>query len=117
MPSKASGRPSASTKRDNNYYLKKLVVIYSQGGKDIKKRLIKSDSLNYKKSFTVKVPKSVKSVKIKAVQACKASSEKKGSTVSGSGKKSLKAGKNVFKVKCKASTGTVRTYTVTVVRG
>ena len=117
MPSRACGRPSADPKKDNNCYLKKLTLKYKTGGKDIIKGLVKSKKVNYKKSFKCYVPKSVKSLNITAVQACKKSSEKKGSTVSGKGTKKLKVGKNVFKVKCKASTGAVRTYVVTVIRG
>lgn len=112
MPSRPCGRPSASSKKDNNCYLKKLQIIYKDGkGENIKKAFIKSPSLNYKKKFRYEVPSSVKAVTISAVKASKT-----GAVVTGTGKVKLSKGSNVIKVKCKASAGPLRTYRITVIR-
>lgn len=116
MPSKPCGRPSANTKKDNNNYLKKLTVKYTEGGKKVTKGLIKSRRLSFRRSFKLTVGKHVKSVKITAIQACQASSTKKGAKVTGAGKFKLKRGVNTFKLKCKASTGLVRKYKIRITR-
>lgn len=117
MPSKPCARPSASTKKDNNYYLKKLVVQYEENGEQVTKRLIKSSVLNYRKTFKINVSSKVRSIKVSAAQACKKNSEKKGAKVSGTGKVMLKKGVNIVKVRCRASTGIVRTYKIKITRG
>ena len=112
MPSKVCGRPSASDKKDNNCYLKKLQVNYKDSkGNTVKKAFIKSSKLNYRKTFKYEVPASVKTVTVTAVKA--SSTE---AVVSGAGKAKLSKGSNVIKVKCKASAGPVRTYKITVIR-
>ena len=108
MPSKACSRPSASSKKDNNYYLKKLAIKYG----DTKKTFIRSSKLSYRTSFRYSVPSKVKKVKISASKASKTKA-----SVSGTGTVSLKKGKNVFKIKCKASAGPARTYKITIIRG
>jgi hypothetical protein len=144
MPNEPCGRPSSSTKKDNNYYLKKLYVKYtvpaeteSEDGGDAKlesedeepeleaesagetktKKFIKASKLNYKTAFKLKVPESVKKIKISATAACEASSKKKGAAVEGAGQYDLDKGTNEFIVVCKASTGVKRNYKITVIRG
>lgn len=101
MPKKACSAPSSSWSKDNNFYLKTL--------KAGSKTLISSKSLNYNKSFTVTTSSS--SIKIQAAAAsCTAAK------VYGTGTKKLKSGTNTIYVKCKASSGEVRTYKITVIR-
>ena len=154
MPSSPCGRPSASTKKDNNYYLKKLYVKYTVPGEEeessqaklesedestraeleaeessedelaaesvsqtFTKKFIKTSKLNYKTAFKLKVPASVKKVKIIATAACQPSSKKKGAVVEGAGTMKLTEGTNEFIVVCKSSTGLKRNYRITVTRG
>ena len=112
MPAKASGRPSASSKKDNNYYLKKLAVKYTGPDGKVTKKFIKETKLSYRTSFKYSVPSSVKKVNIIAEKASRTKAK-----VTGAGKVKLKKGKNVFKIKCKASAGPARTYKITITRG
>lgn len=145
MPDEPCGRPSSSSKKDNNYYLKKLYVKYTipapepedgeegksgeknnakdgtageEGeAKTVTKKFITTKKLSYTKSFKLKVPKNVKKVKITATAACQKTSKKTGATVTGAGTVKLSKGTNEFIVVCKASSGVKRNYKITVVRG
>ena len=145
MPDEPCGRPSSSSKKDNNYYLKKLYVKYTipapepedgeegksgeknnakdgtagEAGeaKTVTKKFITTKKLSYTKSFKLKVPKTVKKVKITATAACQKTSKKTGATVTGAGTVKLAKGTNEFIVVCKASSGVKRNYKVTVERG
>ncbi len=129
MPSKPCPRPSSSSKKDNNCYLKKLYVKYTvpeEGSEDgekkeaesktVTKKFIKTSKLSYKTSFKMTVPKSVDKIKISASAACQPSSKKKGSTAAGGGTLELSEGTNEFIVVCKSSTGLTRNYKITVSR-
>ena len=107
MPAKSAAKPKGNNS-DNNAYLKSLIV--KAGSK--KYKLITSDKLNYKKTFTVNVAKKVRTVNIRAAAA----STRKAAGVSGGGKKKIAAGWNTFKVTCKASSGSKRVYTIKIYR-
>ena len=116
MPKKPCGRPSASSKKDNNFYLKALTVKYTDNTGDepktVRKKLIRKTKLSYRTSFTYSVPSYVKKVSILASKASDTNA-----SVTGTGVVKLEKGENVFKIKCKASAGPARTYTIKIIRG
>lgn len=116
MPSKPCGRPSASEKKDNNYYIKKLIVKYTTGSGDDaetkEKTFIKASKLSYKTSFKLAVPEDTEKIKISALAA-----STRNPNLTGTGEFELEKGANTFKVKCKASAGPSRTYTIKITRG
>ena len=105
MPSAKASKPKGN-KSDNNAYLKSLIV--KAGSK--KYKLIATDKLSYKKTFTIRVPKKTSSLYILAAKA----SSKKTAGVTGEGKKKITSGRNMFKVICRSSSGNKRVYTVVV---
>ena len=116
MPAKASARPSSSSKKDNNYYLKSMAVRYpassEEGAETLKETFIKTSKLNYKTSFSMEVPGDVTYANISAKCASKTAA-----TVSGLGRVELAEGENEFEVICKSSAGLVRVYTIKITRG
>ena len=99
MPSSACKKPTVDG--NPNYKLKSLSVSEQKLTPTFKK-----DTLSY----TVIVPNSVSSVTISASPAYSKSS------VSGTGKLSLKVGDNARKIVVKAQNGTTRTYTLKITR-
>lgn len=102
MPSTAMKMPAANPGNQNNY-LKTLSV---SGQK-----LSPTFAINSTTQYTVNVRSSVSSVTINA------SPVSNYSTVSGKGTKTLKSGKNTFKIVCKSQSKATRTYTIIINRG
>ena len=102
MPSTAMKMPAANPGNQNNY-LKTLSV---SGQK-----LSPTFAINSTTQYTVNVRSSVSSVTINA------SPVSSYSTVSGKGTKTLKSGKNTFKIVCKSQSKATRTYTIIINRG
>lgn len=110
MPEQACPNPGWYTNGDDtslranpNTRLKSLTV---NGGE-----LALTPTFNHEKtSYNVMVSYSTESVTI-AAQAIAGTS-----TVSGTGKKSLKVGTNTYKIVCKSEYGTTRTYTLNITR-
>lgn len=107
MPVKASAKPSVSSAKDNNNYLKTLTL--QAGSKKYTK--ISSGALNYNTSFKTTVPAGTDSVKIAAQPASRTYAK-----VTGTGTFQVNTGTNTLYVKCKSSSGITRTYRLTVVR-
>lgn len=101
MPATAAKMPAADPGNQNNY-LKTLSV-----GKN---KLSPTFAINSTKTYTVNVASSVSSVTISATPVSSYSK------VSGTGKKTLKSGKNTFKVVCTSQNKKTRTYTIIINR-
>ena len=102
MPATAAKMPAADPGNQNNY-LKTLKVG--------KYKMSPTFAINNTKTYTVNVSLSVKSVTISAAPVSGYS------TVSGTGKKTLKTGKNTFKVVCRSQSKKARVYTIIINRG
>jgi|GEM_PF-1164285 len=107
MPSTVCKKPSTSTSKDNNYYLKTLS--FTDGTTST--GLIKSSKLIYTTTFNNTVANSVSSITINADAASTTAA-----TVTGTGTFDLSVGVNTFKIKCKSSSGQTRTYIVNITR-
>lgn len=107
MPLATSRKPSTSSAKDNNNYLKTLTL--QAGTKKYTK--ISAGALNYHTSFKTTVPASADSVKISAAPASRTAAK-----VTGTGTFRIAPGTNTLYVKCKSSSGITRTYRITVVR-
>lgn len=107
MPATLEQAPASGT-ADNNFYLKSLCVQDVVGNEDQASKAVKiSDkNLSYEREFSHKT--SCDTVRIVAEKAGKAA------TVSGTGIKKLKNGVNVFYIRCKASSGATRVYTLNI---
>ena len=101
MPDTAAKMPAADPGNQNNY-LKTLSV-----GKN---KLSPTFAINSTNTYTVNVASSVSSVTISATPVSSYSK------VSGTGKKTLKSGKNTFKVVCTSQNKKTRTYTIIINR-
>lgn len=109
MPASLEAAPSSGN-ADNNFYLKSLFVQDMSGNADAGNKTVKisANKLSYAREFSCK--SDYDTVKIVAEAAGKSA------TVSGTGVKKLQRGVNVFYIKCKASSGETRTYTLNIER-
>lgn len=108
MPAKASTVPSNGYNKDNNYYLKTLK--FTGGGRTY--TMLSGRRLDYRTTFTKYVSASTSNIKILAKKASVTNA-----IIYGTGTKKLSFGKNVFKIRCRSSSGLSRTYSLTVYRG
>lgn len=102
MPAATAKMPAADPGNQNNY-LKSLKVGSA--------KLSPTFAINKTTTYTVNVAASVGSIKIAA------SPVNRYATVSGTGTKKLKKGKNTFKIVCKSQSKKARTYTIIINRG
>lgn len=102
MPAATAKMPAADPGNQNNY-LKSLKVGSA--------KLSPTFAINNTTTYTVNVAASVGSIKIAA------SPVNRYATVSGTGTKKLKKGKNTFKIVCKSQSKKARTYTIIINRG
>ena len=102
MPAATAKMPAADPGNQNNY-LKSLKVGSA--------KLSPTCAINKTTTYTVNVAASVGSIKIAA------SPVNRYATVSGTGTKKLKKGKNTFKIVCKSQSKKARTYTIIINRG
>lgn len=99
MPEKACAKPTGN---DNPNYMLKSLTVSGQ-------TLTPTFSI-YETSYSVIVPYNVSGITISAEAIASTTS------VSGTGNKSLNVGTNLFQITTKAQNGSVRTYTINVVR-
>jgi beta-N-acetylglucosaminidase len=102
MPSTRVAMPSATAGNPNNYLKELTVGNY---------KLSPSFGVNDTTTYTTNVDSTVTSISISATPV------NSNATVSGTGVKSLKSGKNTFTISCKSQSGQTRKYTVIVNRG
>lgn len=102
MPGTTAKLPTADPGNQNNY-LRTLKVGSS--------KLSPAFAINNTTTYKVSVASSVSSIKIAATPVSSYS------TVSGTGTKTLKKGKNTFKITCKSQSKKTRTYTIIINRG
>ena len=102
MPGTTAKLPTADPGNQNNY-LRTLKVGSS--------KLSPAFAINNTTTYKVSVASSVSRIKIAATPVSSYS------TVSGTGTKTLKKGKNTFKITCKSQSKKTRTYTIIINRG
>lgn len=102
MPASRVSRPGTGTGSQNAYLSSLTVGSY---------KLSPTFSISNTTSYSLNVGSSVSSVTIAATAVSS------GSTITGTGKKTLKKGKNTFKIVCKSQGKKTRTYTITINRG
>jgi beta-N-acetylglucosaminidase len=102
MPTTRAALPSSTSGNPNNY-LKELTVG--------KYKLSPTFGVNSTTTYTTSVDATVDSVQISATPV------NSNATVSGTGVKTLKSGKNTFTISCKSQSGQVRKYTIIITRG
>lgn len=103
MPDKPAPRPSESG--NNNNFLDKLTVSHSGGSLQLTPTFDR-----YTHTYSLQVGKDITEVTITPTR------NYDKATVTGGGKVKLNPGENVFPIKVKATSGEVRTYTLTITR-